>query len=647
LARYPATKAIGQRFPDTEAPPAGGHGPLVTHARTPVDDETRIKASARLPNFPMFVLVTQTEAAALADWRNIAWTLGLITGACVISIVIATLATAHRWRHQQLVGLERAERAEEERARAMSDAELAHERERHAEEASRAKSDFLAMMSHEIRTPMNAVLGLAGTLLDTSLPPQQRRTVEAIRDSGDSLLRLLNDILDFSKLDAGRMTFEDMPFSPAALTRDTVSILGPRATAKGLAITATCAPSLPGTLLGDAGRIRQILLNLVSNAVKFTEAGAVSIEACCPERTSGSASIEWVVSDSGIGIAPDRMASLFGEFIQMDASIHRRFGGSGLGLAICKRLVDQMGGTIDATSCPGQGTVFRVRLKLSLSDQAAHEPPTPADVAAAFAALRQRLGRSPRVLFAEDNPTNQFVALQLLKGVDVQVNVVGDGLEAVDAASSFRYDAIFMDVRMPEMDGLDATRLIRKRGGALARIPIIALTANAFPEDVQACFAAGMDRFVPKPVTRDMLLSVLVSALTAQEPPAEPIPPPAGNPAAPATLDTAFLDEMVDSIGGDGVAEMVALFARETRDRLARLAVPIDDPNVLGREVHTLKGGARTVGASHLAELAAAAEARVKQGDMPSPTALAPLAEAFEIWLIAIQARIPEAARAA
>jgi CheY-like chemotaxis protein/HPt (histidine-containing phosphotransfer) domain-containing protein len=263
------------------------------------------------------------------------------------------------------------------------------------------------------------------------------------------------------------------------------------------------------------------------------------------------------------------------------------------------------------------------------------------DVATRFQALRRHLGRPLRVLFAEDNPTNQFVALQLLKGLDIQVDVVGDGLEAIDAASSFLYDAIFMDVRMPDMDGMTATRLIRQRGGHLARIPIIALTANAFPEDVQACFAAGMNRFVPKPVNKEMLLSALVAAMNDQ-PPLDDARQSESGRTRPVPLDMAALEEMIEAIGDDGVAEMVSMFERETRDRLARLADLADEPLVQDREVHTLKGAATTVCAPALADLAVAIELRLKRGGALAPADVAALNEAFCDWLAAVQARLPE-----
>ena len=404
---------------------------------------------------------------------------------------------------------------------AIHEAELLREKERAAAEANKAKSGFLAMMSHEIRTPMNAVLGLAGSLLDGELPPAQRDVVEAIRDSGDDLLRILNDILDFSKLDANKMTFEAAAFAPAALTNGVISILSSRATAKGLRIVADTDTALPNGLLGDAGRIRQVLINLVSNAIKFTPSGHVTVTTRCLTSDAGSATVEWAVSDSGIGIAADRIASLFNEFTQADNSITRRFGGTGLGLAISKRLVTQMNGTIDVESKAGHGTTFRVRLTLPVAQPPSEQPQSRAHVVTVFQDAVKRFGRTPRVLFAEDNPTNQFVARQLLKGLDIQVDMVGDGLEAVDQASHFAYDVICMDVQMPEMDGLEATRLIRGLRQPFASVPIIALTANAFPEDVRTCLAAGMNQFVAKPVSRETLLNALMQALfetTAAQP---------------------------------------------------------------------------------------------------------------------------------
>ena len=512
LARYPPADSIGTVFPTGGLRALQGGTAGVIRDVSPVDGAIRIKSAWKLANFPLFVLVTQTEATALKAWHDVALMLGLVTAGCVGAILVAAMAIGRWWRQQQMLGRAQGEHAEAERARALAEADLARERERHADDANRAKSGFLAMMSHEIRTPLNAVLGLAGSLLDASLTTPQREVVQAIRDSGDSLLRILNDILDYSKLDAGRMTFEAAPFSPATLTQNAISILGPRARVKGLAIVAESDPALPAGLLGDAGRIRQVLLNLVSNAVKFTDAGEVTIGARCVERGAASATIEWTVRDTGIGIAEEKLGTLFDAFVQADDSITRRFGGSGLGLAISKQIVDRMGGSIEVQSVQGQGSRFRFRLTLPL----ARETAAAVDPLRSAEALRARLaalGRPMRVLLAEDNPTNQFVVTRLLKGFAIPVDIANDGAEAVRAADRTAYDMICMDMRMPEMDGLEATRAIRRRDGPSRLAPIVAMTANAFPEDIAACQAAGMTDFVAKPVSKERLVEAVLRAL--------------------------------------------------------------------------------------------------------------------------------------
>jgi signal transduction histidine kinase/AmiR/NasT family two-component response regulator/HPt (histidine-containing phosphotransfer) domain-containing protein len=636
MVQYPRTEPIGEVFAGGGEPATLGASGIIRE-RSPIDGAMRLKSARRLGNYPLVVMTTQTEAAVLREWTRTAWPIGLVMGMCIASVLVAAAVIGQWSQQQQVLALERTDRAEAEQARSHSEAQLARERERNAQEANRAKSGFLAMMSHEIRTPMNAVLGLAGTLLDTRLSEIQRTTVEAIRDSGDNLLRILNDILDFSKLDAARMTLEEEAFSPATLTASTVSILGPRATAKGLSIRATTAPDMPDALLGDAGRIRQVLLNLVSNAVKFTETGSVTIEAHCIDRTATSASIEWIVTDTGLGIATDRIDGLFGEFIQADSSITRRFGGSGLGLAISKRLVEKMDGSISVTSTLGSGTAFRVRLSLRIAADAPRMDHPAPDVIAIFRRCLTGLGRPLRILFAEDNPTNQFVAMQLLRGLDVNVDMAADGLEAVEAASSFLYDVIFMDMRMPEMDGLTATRAIRAKGGQLAAVPIIALTANAFAEDVKACFDAGMDEFLPKPVNRERLLSSLLSTLF----PGWEATEQALAARQPEALDEAALDAVEDAIGAEGVAEMVQVFVDETRSALSVLTDAAIGAEGVIWKVHSLKGAAGTVCAALLAARAAEIEQRLRQGGVFKADDVPPLREAFETWMAAIRARHP------
>ncbi len=385
----------------------------------------------------------------------------------------------------------------------------ARELQRAAEAASRAKSTFLAMMSHEIRTPMNAVLGLTTTLLDDAMPAEQRQIVLAIHGSGGILMRILNDVLDFSRLDAGRMTFEHIPFSPATLTQETLSVHGPIAVEKGIRLDVTQDIDLPPRLLADANRIGQVLHNLVSNAVKFTKTGGVAVRAECLSRGADQAVVEWTVTDTGIGMTSAQMTGLFDPFVQADTSITRRFGGSGLGLAICKQLVDGMGGTIAASSIPGTGTIFRVQLPLQTIAESPRvfESETIESITARFAR-----DRPLHVLLAEDNRTNQLVFTRMVRLAGLDVDIANNGAEAVKAAAETKYDIIFMDMSMPEMDGLEATQVIRKGTGPCRHTPIIAMTANAFPEDIQACRDAGMNDFVSKPINRRILVEAISRA---------------------------------------------------------------------------------------------------------------------------------------
>ena len=500
-----------------------------------------------------------------------------------------------------------------------------------AEAANTAKSRFLAMMSHEIRTPMNGILGLAGVLLNKELKPSQRKVVEAIRDSGDNLLRILNDILDFSKLDARKMTLENTPFYPAALINGVASILDTRAAAKGLRIIPVVDPQLPDGLLGDAGRIRQVLINLVSNAVKFTPAGQITITSRCVSKNAESARVEWEVTDSGIGIPADRIDTLFDEFTQADNSIARRFGGTGLGLAISKRLIDQMGGGIEVLSTVGVGTTFRFQLTLPIIDRPMEEIREKVNVTQSFQKMIADLGRKPRVLFAEDNPTNQFVAREMLRGLDVQVDMVSDGLEALEAAARFSYDVICMDMQMPEMDGLAATRAIRELAGESSMVPIIALSANAFPDDVQACLDAGMNQFIAKPVSRDVLLDALRLALLGQSP--NQTAPVASEPRSRVGLNVKALGELKTVMGAEGIAEMMALFKVDTRARLTRLKTVELGHSDLVREIHSLKGSASTVFATELSQVASEMEKNLKSGKPLRNEDLAALDNAFASFL--------------
>jgi signal transduction histidine kinase/DNA-binding response OmpR family regulator len=514
------------------------------------------------------------------------------------------------------------------------------ERARIAAEANRAKTAFLAMMSHEIRTPMNAVLGLADVLLNDDLSEPQSRTVSVIRESGELLLRILNDILDYSKLEAGRLSFEAMPFCPATLTNEAASVYGPEALAKGLVLRADTDPELARPLIGDGGRIRQVLMNLVSNAVKFTDAGTVAIEARCLGRQDGAVSVLWEVRDTGIGIPGDKLARLFDEFVQADDSITRRYGGTGLGLAISRRIVEQMGGRIEVESEPGVGSVFRFRLLLPQADGPSVPAAARRDEAAALRAALQLLGRPARLLLAEDNPTNQYVVVQLLRRFDMVVDVAADGQAAVAATLARPYDAVLMDMSMPKMDGLQATRAIRRQGGDAATMPIIALTANAFAHDVKACRAAGMTHFLAKPVASDLLFQTLENALSrAKGGPCAATPAVAAPPAAEeAVVDGDALDVLRAALGGETVRRMIEIFCAETEARLARFAEGRRDPATLPSELHALKGSAATVGALRLAQLAAAAEEKLNGGSASQEIGLADIVEAYHAFRAGIAA---------
>lgn len=338
---------------------------------------------------------------------------------------------------------------------------------------------------------MNGVIGMIGLLLTTKLDAAQLRMADTVQRSAESLMVIINDILDFSKLEAGRIELESTNFNLSDLLSEVTAILAPRAAAKGLAIEPAIAPGTPTWFVADSGRLRQVLFNLIGNATKFTEKGGVRIAISYRPMSGNEGELRFDVIDTGIGIAPEAKDKLFTRFMQADLSISRKYGGTGLGLAISKQLVELMGGTMGVESELGKGSTFWFTIRCHLSEAVPEVAATPAAMA---------INRSLRVLVAEDNHVNQMVVTALLGRLGHRAEVVGNGIEAIDALMRSPYDLVLMDVQMPEMDGPTATQRIRSLAGDVSRIPIIALTANAMTGDRERYLAVGMTDYVAKPI---------------------------------------------------------------------------------------------------------------------------------------------------